>query len=129
MIAGPFLFKVDWGPDVVAVLAILLAYATLAALGGMLLGNVGKSEGQLVAIGVMVSNILAAVGGCMRPIEITPQWAQKASLILPTCWVMGALHKLVSFGDSPLSVLPHLLALAAASACAAYFISKHFRFE
>jgi ABC-2 type transport system permease protein len=129
MLAGTFLFKVDWGPHWVAVLAVLLGYAALAALGGMLLGNFGKSEGQLVAIGVIVSNILAAVGGCMWPIEVTPLWAQKLSLALPIGWVMGAMHKLVSFGDSPLSVLPHMLALVLAAACAAYLISRSFRFE
>jgi ABC-2 type transport system permease protein len=65
----------------------------------------------------------------MWPIEVTPEWAQKASLFLPTGWVMGAMHKLVSFGDSPLSVLPHLLALVAAAVCAAYLISRSFRFQ
>jgi ABC-2 type transport system permease protein len=129
MIAGIYLFKVDWGPHLIAVFAVLLSYAALAALGGMLLGNFGKSEGQLIAIGVILSNILAAVGGCMWPIEITPAWAQKTSLALPTGWAMGAMHKLISFGDSPLSVLPHLLALVLAVVGAAYLISRSFRFE
>jgi ABC-2 type transport system permease protein len=129
IVAGSILFKIDWGPHIVMVVIILCVYALLAALGGMLLGNFGKSEGQLIAIGVILSNVMAAVGGCMWPIEITPEWAQKASLALPTGWVMGAMHKLVSFGDSPLSVLPHLLALAGAAAYAAYLISRSFRFH
>jgi ABC-2 type transport system permease protein len=129
MIAGTVLFKVDWGPHVVTVLLVLWLYAALAALAGMILGNFGKSEGQLIAIGVVASNILAAVGGCMWPIEITPAWAQKASLVLPTGWAMGAMHRLVSFGDSPLSVLPHLAALAIASVCAGWLISRSFRFQ
>jgi ABC-type Na+ efflux pump permease subunit len=129
MIAGTFLFKVDWGPHIIMVVCVLCAYAMLAALGGMLLGNFGKSEGMLIAIGVISSNILSAVGGCWWPIEITPAWAQKASLALPTGWAMGAMHRLVSFGDSPLSALPHLLALIAAAICAGYFISRTFRFQ
>jgi ABC-2 type transport system permease protein len=129
MLAGTILFKIDWGPHIVMVVAILCAYAILAALAGMLLGNFGKSEGQLLAIGVILSNVLGAIGGCMWPIEITPEWAQKASLALPTGWVMSAMHKLVSFGDSPLAALPHLLALAAAAVCAAYLIARSFRFQ
>jgi ABC-2 type transport system permease protein len=129
MLAGTFLFKVDWGPHLIMVLFILCAYAVLAALAGMLLGNFGKSEGQIIAIGVILSNILSAIGGCWWPIEITPAWAQKASLALPTGWAMDAMHKLVSFGASPLSALPHLLALAAAAVCAAYLISRSFRFQ
>jgi ABC-2 type transport system permease protein len=129
MLAGAFLFKVDWGPHVFMVLLILCAYAAFAALSSMLLANFGKSEGQIIAIGVIGSNILAAIGGCWWPIEITPAWAQKASLALPTGWAMGAMHKLVSFGASPFSVLPHLLALAAVAACAGYLISRSFRFQ
>jgi len=129
MIAGPVLFKVDWGTHITAVGVVLLAYAALAALAGMLLGNFGKSEGQILAIGIIASNALAAVGGCMWPVEITPAWAQKASLVLPTGWAMGALHKLVSFGDSPYSVLPHLLALAVAAIFAGWLLSRSFRFQ
>jgi ABC-2 type transport system permease protein len=106
MTVGTIIFKVDWGPHIVMVVAILCVYATLTALGGMILGNFGKSEGQILAIGVILSNVMSAIGGCMWPIEITPEWAQKASLFLPTGWVMNAMHKLVSFGDSPLSILP-----------------------
>jgi ABC-type Na+ efflux pump permease subunit len=129
MLAGTFLFKVDWGPHLAMVLLVLCAYATFAALLGMLLGNFGRSEGQIMAIGVILSNVLAAIGGCWWPVEITPAWAQTASLALPTGWAMGAMHKLVSFGDSPLSALPQLLALAAAAACAAWLIARSFRFQ
>ncbi len=129
MIAGTVLFKVDWGPHVVTVVIVLCIYTALAVLGGMLLGNYGKSEGQIAAIGIIFSNALAAIGGCWWPIEITPLWAQKASLFLPTGWAMGAMHRLVSFGDSPLSVLPHALALLAVAVCAGCVISRSFRFQ
>jgi hypothetical protein len=42
---------------------------------------------------------------------------------------MGAMHRLVSFGDSPLSVLPHILALLITAVVAAYLISRSFRFQ
>jgi ABC-2 type transport system permease protein len=129
MAAGTILFKVDWGPHLLMVLAVLIIYAALAVLGGMILGNFGKNEAQIGAIGVILSNTLAAIGGCWWPIEITPAWAQKASLVLPTGWAMGAMHRLISFGDSPFSALPYVFALAAAVFCAGYWISKSFRFQ
>jgi ABC transporter DrrB family efflux protein len=73
MAAGTILFKVDWGPHIIMVVAILCVYATLGTLGGMILGNFGKSEGQISAIGVIVSNGMAAIGGCMWPVEVTPE--------------------------------------------------------
>jgi hypothetical protein len=42
---------------------------------------------------------------------------------------MGAMHKLISFGGSPLPVLPHIRALVFAVVCAAYPIAKIFRFD
>ncbi len=129
MLTGTLLFKVDWGPNLAAVVAILVAYGALAAAGGMLLGNFGKSEGQVIGLGVISSNILAMAGGCWWPAEITPLWAQRAGLALPTGWAMNAMHKLVSFGDAPLSVLPHFLAMTLAALVAGYILARRFRFQ
>jgi ABC-2 type transport system permease protein len=129
ILAGFLLFRVDWGPHLVTVLLVLAAYAGLAASAGMLLGNFGKTEGQVVGLGVILSNVLAAIGGCWWPIEVTPEWAQKLALVLPTGWAMDALHKLVSFGDSPLAVAPHLAALLAGVAAASYVVARKFRFQ
>jgi ABC-type Na+ efflux pump permease subunit len=129
MLAGRVLFKVDWGPHLPAVLLVLAAYAGLAAVGGMLLGNFSRTEGQIVGLGVIASNLLAGIGGCWWPVEVTPAWAQKLSLALPTGWAMDALHKLVSFGASPVAVIPHLVALLLAALIAGYFLARSFRFQ
>jgi ABC-type Na+ efflux pump permease subunit len=129
MLAGSVLFKVDWGQNLAAVVAVLVAYGALAAAGGMLLGNFGKSEGQVIGLGVIASNILAMAGGCWWPAEITPLWAQKASLALPTGWAMNAMHKLVSFGDAPLSVLPHFVAMTLGALALGYVLARRFRFQ
>ncbi len=129
MAVGTLLFKVDWGPNLPMIVVILVAYGAAAALGGMTLANFGRTEGQVVGLGVILSNILAAIGGCWWPVEITPPWAQKAALTLPTGWVMGALHKLVSFGDPPVSVLPHLAALVALMTALGWVLARRFRFQ
>jgi ABC-2 type transport system permease protein len=129
MLAGSVLFKVDWGSNLPTVVAVLVTYGALAAVAGMLLGNFGKSEGQVVGLGVLASNVLAMAGGCWWPAEITPLWAQKAALALPTGWAMNAMHKLVSFGDSSLSVLPHFLAMTLAALLAGYILARRFRFQ
>jgi ABC-2 type transport system permease protein len=46
----------------------------------MLLGNFGRTEGQVIGLGVILSNVMAGLGGCWWPIEVTPPWAQKAAL-------------------------------------------------
>jgi ABC-type Na+ efflux pump permease subunit len=129
MLAGRVLFHVNWGPNVASVGLILLAYGALAAALAMLLGNLGRTEGQVIGLGVILSNVMAGLGGCWWPIEITPLWAQKMALFLPTGLTMNALHKLVNFGASPAAVVPHLAALAAAAALALYTLARTFRFQ
>lgn len=129
MAAGTILFKVHWGDHLGAILALLAAYASLAALLGLLLGNLSRTDGQVIGLGVIASNVMAALGGCWWPIEITPRWAQNLALLFPTGWAMDALHKLMSFGDSPAAVIPHIAAFAASALIAGYVLARTFRFQ
>lgn len=129
MLAARVLFGVHWGAYLGAVAAVMLTYAALATGLGMLLGNLGRTEGQVIGIGVLASNLLALLGGCWWPIEITPLWAQRIALALPTGWAMDAMHKLVSFGNGPASVAPHLVALTVAALAAGYAVARTFRFQ
>jgi ABC-type multidrug transport system permease subunit len=129
MLAGTLIFGMDWGPDLAAVVVVLLVYAALTTALGVLLGSVARTEGQVVGIGVISSNVLAALGGCWWPIEITPPWAQALQLWLPTGWAMDALHKLISFGAGPASVVPHVAGMALAVAVLVWLSIRAFRFE
>ena len=129
MLTGRLLFHVSWGPNLPVVLLVLLVYGALAASLALLLGNTGNTDGQVIGIGVMASNLLAGLGGCWWPIEITPVWAQKLALFLPTGLTMNALHKLVNFGAAPATVIPHIAALAAAAGIVLLVVSRRFRFE
>jgi ABC-type multidrug transport system permease subunit len=111
-----------------AVLLLLLAYTTMCSAMAVAFASVARTESQALAAGVILTNLLAAIGGCWWPVEITPKWMQQAALLLPTGWAMDGLHKLISYGDSPASVVPHLLALAGATAVAGYVAVKRFRF-
>jgi ABC-2 type transport system permease protein len=129
MASGTILFKVHWGNHLGAILLVLAAYASLAAVLGMLLGNFSNSDGQVVGLGVIASTVMAALGGCWWPIEITPRWTQNLALIFPTGWAMDALHKLMSFGDSPEAVIQHVLACVVSALIAGYVLARTFRFQ
>jgi ABC-2 type transport system permease protein len=128
MLAGSVLFGVRWGPHPVALGAVLVAYAALTASLGMLLGTFARTPGIAVGAGAIAANLMACLGGCWWPIEITPVWAQRLVLFLPTGLTMDALHKLVNFGAPPASVLPHAAVLAAAAALASWIAARNFRF-
>jgi ABC-type multidrug transport system permease subunit len=129
MVLGSVLFRVDWGQSVPMVFAVLVAWAGLNASLALLLGNLARTIGQTVGIGVLVSLVLAALGGCWWPIEITPPWMQSLALVLPTGWTMDALHKLVNFGFAPGTAVPHVAALAAAALAAGWGAAKVFRYQ
>jgi hypothetical protein len=129
MATGRILFHVHWGPNLPMVALVLVCYAGFAAILGMLLGNFARTEGQVIGIGVIASNLLAGLGGCWWPIEVVPLWAQKFALFLPTGMAMDALHKLVNFGASPTAVIPHLAALLGLSAAGGWVLARHFRFQ
>jgi len=129
VVLGALVFGVDWGPHWLAVLALLAVYAAFAASAGVLYGNLVRSEGQAIALGVILANLLAALGGCWWPIEITPLWAQRLAMLLPTGWAMDALHQLMSFGAPPAAVLPHIAALGLSAVVAGWLAARSFRFQ
>jgi ABC-type Na+ efflux pump permease subunit len=129
MAIGTIGFKMRWGPNLPMLLVVLLFYAGFTALLGILLGSLARSEGQAVGLGVLASNVFAALGGCWWPIEITPPWMQKLAMVFPTGWAMDALHKLVSFGAPPSSVIPHLAVFSLGMVLAAWGVFRAFRFQ
>lgn len=129
MAAGTVLFGVRWGPNLPAVLTVLFAFAGLAAIGGMLLGNFGRTPAQVMTVGVLLATILACLGGCWWPMEVVPPWAQTLARSLPTGWAMAALHELVNFGAGPWAVLPQLAALSLSAVAGGFLLARLFRFE
>ena len=89
----------------------------------------GDAPRSLRASGARGANLLGALGGCWWPIEITPLWAQRFALLLPTGWVMDGLHKLISFGEPVAAVLPHLAITSAVALAAGGAAVRSFRWE
>ena len=128
MAIGTLFFRVDWGPDLWMVVAILFAWAALCAGLAIVAGNVTRTEGQAVGLGVFAANLLAALGGCWWPIEVTPGWAQSIAMALPTGWTMAALHRLMSFQAGAAAALPYGIALAIAALAVGWIATRTFRY-
>ncbi len=128
LLFGTFLFSMDWGPNWLAVVVVLVAWAGFCASAGLWLGTVARTEAQASGLGVLTANLLAALGGCWWPIEITPDWMQTLQKMIPTGWTMDALHKLVSFGADPLAVLPNVLILIVAAVVYGALAARRFKY-
>ena len=126
---GTFLFKMDWGPNFAAVVVVLVAWAGFCASAGLWLGTVARTEAQAGGLGVLAANVLAALGGCWWPIEVTPGWMQAVQKLIPTGWTMDALHKLISFQADPATVTPNVLVLIAAAAVFGVLAARRFQYQ
>ena len=105
LLAGRFLFGVDFGRAPLGLLVLLASYAFAVAGIATFAGAVLRTPEQASAIGWLASMVMAAMGGCWWPSEIVPRWLWSASHVFPTAWAMDALHALISFGRGADAVL------------------------
>jgi ABC-type multidrug transport system permease subunit len=128
LLVGQFIFKVNLGPNLFAILLTLSLYAWVAASLGVWIGAVVKNEDKIIGLCVLASSIMAALGGCWWPLEIVPATLQVVAHFVPTGWAMEALHQLISFGGGWETVLAKLGVLALFAAVANFGAAKMFRY-
>ena len=129
MVVGVVLFKMDWGRALPMVGLVLFGWAAFTASLAIVLANITRTQAQTAGIGVFATQVLAALGGCWWPIEITPQWMQTFSHFLPTGWAMDAMHKLVNFGyDAPVA-LPHVAAMLTGAVVLGWVGTRAFKYQ
>jgi len=129
MITGTVLFKMDWGSALPMVMLVMAGWAAFSAGLAIVLANITRTPAQTAGLGVFSTQILAALGGCWWPIEVTPEWMQKLSLALPTGWAMNAIHRLVSFGDNASAAVPNVIAMFAGALVLGWIAAKVFRYQ
>ena len=98
LLAGRLAFGVNLGANLPMVLLTLAVFAWVAAALGVLIGSVVKSTDRVVGLCVMLSIVMAALGGCWWPLEVVPTPMKVIAHCLPSGWAMDALHQLISFG-------------------------------
>lgn len=129
LVFGTFLFNMDWGPDLPMIIVVLTAWAGFCASAGLWLGTMAKTEAQAGGLGVLATNLLAALGGCWWPIEVTPEWMQTLQKMIPTGWTMDAMHKLISFQAGPAAVIPNVVILVITAVVFGVLAARRFRYE
>jgi ABC-type multidrug transport system permease subunit len=129
VLVGTYLFKMQWGPDIPMIIVVLACWAAFCASAGLLLGSLARTDTQASGVGVLTANLLAALGGCWWPIEVTPDWMQSLQKLMPTGWAMDALHKLISFEAGALSAVPHVATLLVGTLLVTALAINRFKYE
>ncbi len=118
LIIGLTILRIDWGRSPFALAALLLSFILCAAALSLLGGSLFSSPGAASGVGVVISLVMSALGGCWWPAEVMPGWMRDLSWAVPTSWAMNGLHELISWGGGMADVALHCLVLLAFGAAA-----------
>ena len=128
-VAANRLFGVYVGDDVLGIWLVLLAYAVSVAPLGVMVGAWIRDPDRAASIGVLITMVMAAFGGCWWPLEFVPKYLQRVALVFPTGWAMKALHQVVSFGRGLGDLSLELTALLGFAAVFGLIASRSLRVE
>ncbi len=107
MLGTIVLFGVDWG-DPAAAVALLLAFGLAAAGAGMLMGSILRNEQQAGGLGILVGLGLAALGGCMVPLEFFTPTMRAVAHLTPHAWALDGYADLIRRDGTLADVLPYV---------------------
>lgn len=115
MIGAAVAFEVRWG-NLGGAAALLIMIALVGAGAGMLMGALFDNDEQAGSMGVFMGLGLAALGGCMVPLEIFPDTMVKIAHITPHAWALDGFSELIRHGGTIASIGLELAVLAAFAA-------------
>jgi ABC-2 type transport system permease protein len=95
---GILAFKVDLGFAPWAVFLLSFLMVLMSAAFSVMLATIVKTERSVSALAVLVSLILAPLGGCWWPLFIAPKWMQFIAKLTPHGWANDGFNKLMLFG-------------------------------
>ena len=117
------------GDHVAAAYVVLLCYALCVAPLGVMVGGWIRDPSRAANIGVLLTMVMGAFGGCMWPIEFVSPTLQNVALMFPTGWAMKALHQVISFGRGFPDVLPEVGVLLGFAALFAGLAARSLRVD
>ena len=110
-------FGVSWG-NPLGTAAVILAFSLVGTGVAVLLGSLFPSEDRVRPVALLLGLGLAALGGCMAPLEIFPSTARTIAHVTPHAWANDAFSKLLKHGGDLVTVLPQVAVLLGFAAVA-----------
>jgi len=112
VLVGRYAFKINFGPNLGAVIAIMALMVAVVTGLGMFLSTLVRTIAQLQTMAPIVIVSTCMLGGCYWPLEMVSPVMQKIAKFTPQAWAMTALSDVVLRGGSLQSTAPNLLVLA-----------------
>ena len=112
-VIGSRVFGIFVGDHPIQMAVVLLLFAAVVAPLGVALGSWISDPDRAASVGVILTMVMAALGGCWWPLEVVSKPLKTAALFFPTGWAMQTLHGLISFGQDLTELRWALVALTA----------------
>jgi ABC-2 type transport system permease protein len=109
VVAAGLLFGVDWG-DPLAASVLVIAFALVSTGAALLFGAILSNEQQAGAL-VPLGLALAALGGCMVPLEVFSPTMRTIAHITPHAWAVEGFTELIRRDAGLVDILPQIAAL------------------
>ncbi len=114
VLAGRYIFQINWGMNVIFVLGIYAAFVFTFTSIGLTISGLVKNYEQLGSIVPIVLVASAMIGGTMWPLEIiNSKVLLTLSNLMPHKWAMEVLTHTAAYGFSPSMYLRSFLVLIA----------------
>ena len=109
----------------VGFVAVLVAFALLAASFGLLIAALGRTPEATRGLAILATLLLVMLGGAWVPSFIFPAWLQTASLFVPTRWAIDGLDAMTWRGlGLQAAVLPVIVMLGFSAAFTALALQR-----
>ena len=123
-LAGVFLFSFSINTKALIYLyLVFFVFSVLVSSLSLLVFSLIKRKEAAIGLGVLVANVLCALGGLWWPIEIVPSFFKKLGLALPTGLTMNIIDGIVYYNLSIKDIIPQIGLLIFISAIL-FFISS-----
>lgn len=100
ILAGKYLFGMDWGRSISGVLTVVAAFIFAVTCLGIFLSSIVKTHSQLSAISPVVLTSTAMLGGCMWPLEIVNSKILLAlANLTPQKWAVQGMENIACYGQ------------------------------
>jgi ABC-2 type transport system permease protein len=104
-------FNIDLGLSPAAVIILSILMVIMSSAFAIMLAALVRTQRSAGSLAVLVSLVLAPLGGCWWPLFITPTWMQFLAKFTPHGWANTGFNKLMVFGAEFGDVVPEMLAL------------------
>lgn len=112
MLSARYVFRINFGPNFGAVMAIMALTIAVVSGFGLFLSTMVRTTAQLQTLIPIVVVSTCMLGGCYWPLEVVSPLMRTIAKATPQAWAMMALTDVTARGKSLLGTAPNLIPLA-----------------